>query len=130
MVKQTLIPRTHIFDRDKCSCFCFLRRIETFSGYKLFYFTNPDNFHNCNCRSVESSRRNLKTQEKIAAEIGSKVQRFGGFKNAFVLFEDAKTEENIRRSSPLPVGDILKANERLETQVVEHFKRIQISIDS
>ena len=78
----------------------------------------------------ESIRRNLKTQEKIAAEIGSKVQRFGGFKNAFVLFEDAKTEENIRRSSPLPVGDILKANERLETQVVEHFKRIQISIDS
>ena len=73
-----------------------------------------------------ASRNTTQKRSLIVAQKGSRrlgqVRRFGAFKNAFVVFEDNKTEEDIRTSNLRAVGDILESNEKLEAQI---YKRIQ-----
>ena len=69
-------------------------------------------------------RKHLVVIEKKTGRLGQ-VKKSGKFNNAFVLFEDAEIDANVRKCSLLPVDDILKSIETLQKQMAEHIERIK-----
>ena len=67
-------------------------------------------------------RKHAVVIEKKTGRVGQ-VQKYGKYKNAFVLFEDAEIVADVRLSSLLPVGDIMESNETLQKKMAQHIAR-------